>query len=633
MANYRLKLSDGVTTIDLYQGAGVRVKAGGLDLQLPRANVDILTSEWADNPKLAAVNYEQRDITCTVHLQGATATTLKTVIREILRLLTDAEAYNLTGYGSKVYLEYQWGDTDGQSIYFDVLRGELGLPRDFLTRPLENGYILNAPLKLTCKPFGRYTNQDVAPATLNNFQSAYDYNLGYLTGYDTPDSVFGVNWKAQTFTPGADINLRKVALYLGVAGVPAATTLGVYATAAGLPTGAPMATATVTLTSLSALGAVWVTATFAANVALSSGVVYALVLSCPTGGAGTCPRWGYDSGGATYAGGERCTSGDSGATWAAGAGTDFLFAVLTSEAQVNYQDVTTDESYGDVPAKLYQKLVPSGAAGSAKTWIAKRSGSRQTDDLWIEGEEVTAFTDIQAKPNMVFEYLPESGLAGGIALRSIYIRQVPATNTTGDYARLDFDIATPPRGAYRVLMRCRVTHTTPANFAEMKWGLGYVYGGLTKAPAIAAGEYYINTANNTWDILDLGLLSIPPIAESEIVTNGAFQLRVHCYESLALGPIPPVYWDLDWIFLLPIDEGVAIIGSVVNTGRIAMDGITDPPNIFILDSSDLVSTFPDYVGYPFKLGRKSTRIYVLRADAKTVTHESTLKYQPGFVLI
>jgi len=297
----------------------------------------------------------------------------------------------------------------------------------------------------------------------------------------------------------------------------------------------------------------------------------------------------------------------------------------------------------------------------------------------------------------------------------------------------------------------------------MALGLGWSYGDRTKAPSEARGEYYSNSADDTWEILDLGEIIIPPVAKSDIAGDNSLELRLYQYAKDALtgidayssptgnedpqtawsnegnaydddtetyaettasvnsgewsdeiivtraslsaigvrfwyggvanqinvdayydGEWHDVYegaaatgewvskyfsdgphdvikfrfylkaastgaaylyeadfitansvhrWDVDFIFLLPIDEGVVIIDDVDADDIIAVDGISDPPGVFIIDGSGNVEDTPDYVGKPFTLGRESTRLYALRDDAKGVTFTSDVKYQPLFMVI
>ena len=181
MADYRIKLSDGTTTINLYDGTDSQVREGGLNMPPPVVDAAFIGNPAYPGDRLSRSRYRNRIITLTVKVYGSSLNDLKTNIRSINRLLNDAQERVLLGYGSQVYLEYQWGDTADQSTFFDVLRGDLILPDDHLSRALSGSYyVLNASLRLVCSPFGRYTNQDIAQETLENSQSTLEMQINYL---------------------------------------------------------------------------------------------------------------------------------------------------------------------------------------------------------------------------------------------------------------------------------------------------------------------------------------------------------------------------------------------------------------------------------------------------------------------
>jgi len=601
---FRLKLSDGTTTIDLHDGSDALVRDAGLSMPAPEFVSSYVGSPYYDGERLSQSRFANRLIELTLKIWGSSLSDLQTNIRSIQRLLNDARQRVLLGYGSQVYLEYQWGDTAGQSVYFDVLQGRLRLPADYFSAVLTNNYTIpSAVLSLECLPFGRYTNQDIAQATLENEDEGSNHN---------------------------------------------------------------------------------------------------------------------------------------------------------------YQDIVTAEAYGDVPAKLYWKLAMSGATGDKKVWLAKRSGSRYDDDLWLQGEDEDSTTEIE--PTVTFTDEDDAALSGEKYKRALYSCGPGGLPADSEVSRLNYDIADPPRGHFRVLIFCRATKTSDAEeFAYMAWGFGYSYGERTRTPSEDKDEYYSNGADNAWEILDLGDIYIPPIAESVIAGNNTFQLRIyqlakealtgsdgyssptgfedpqsawsaetHAYNenteefayttnsvdsgewsdeiivtkvstkaigcrfwyggiadqinvdayyddawhdvyqgAAATGQWVSKYfsdgphdvtkfrfylkagstgkvnlhevdfitadsayrWDLDYIFLLPIDEGVVIIDDVNADDVIAVDGITDPPNVFILDGSGNIQDYPTCVGKPFTLGRENTRLYVLRDDVKGVTFASDVKYQPLFLVV
>lgn len=632
---YRLNLSDGTTTIDLYDGSDAKVREGGLSLPAPA-----FAGRWSGGPlvdgeRLLSSNYGNRAISLTLRIWGSSLADLATNVRAIERLLNDARERTKLGYGSKVYLEYQWGDSNGQSIFFDIQHGELELPGDFLSVALASSfYIRDAQLVLTCLPFGRYANQDINQASLNNSQSPSEQDEAALAGTSAAyNAVYADNWEAQTFTPGSSISCKGVCLRGTRLATVTTLTVGIYATSGGLPTGAALGSATLDISgiqsTLAADSQQWMRIWFASPISLTGSTVYSIVVSHAGGDVNNNFRWMNQA--ADYGGGQRCYSSNAGSSWTADAANDFRFAILKAETKTNYQDVTTAEGYGDIPAKLYAKIALSSASGSKKVWLAKRSGTRQTDSLWLEGEAADALTNNNSANFTVSAGRPVSGLSGG-ATGQVHKYNGLATIAATDIGRFDYTISSPPRGQFRVLARVR-SKNAGGNYANMKWGMGWSYGGLTESPAAADGDYQSVAADDTWEILDLGLVNIPPIPESEIATNNSFQLRLFCNVSTSTDITDGDYWQLDWIFLLPIDEGVVIVNSVASTDVLAVDGISYPPSVFLLNGSNVITGFPDHVGKELTLGRENTRIYILRDDVKGVTFTSNLKYQPRFVLV
>ncbi len=489
MADYRINLTDGTTTADLYAGV-VKIRDGGLSIEPPKLVPQYVTSAHADGDNLITSRYGNRNINLRLMTTGTNLANLKTNIRTVERLLNDAVVYAKHPYrkqglitsSGKVYLELQWGDSAGQSTFFEVVNGNLLMPDDFYSVMLAQKYRVDCILRLECKPFGLYTAQDIAQATLYNHDDA-------------------------------DANHN------------------------------------------------------------------------------------------------------------------------------NYMDIATAEAYGDVPAGLYIKMTQTGATGSKKIWVAKRSGPRYNDDLWIEGEDETSVTNVDYNALTANSDVADANdSSAGNYKRIRLTAQGGGSTITAEtvVAYINYDIATPPRGVFRVLARCKIVGD-PASFTfdKMGFGAGYLYGGASKAPDWDLGEYYECAAHNTWQILDLGLVYIPPIAESDVATNSTYTLRIYCSptEAGSVTGSVTIDWIVDYIFLLPIDEGAVIINSVANTDLIALDNISDSGEVFKIDSNSKITGYPSYVGSPFLLGRETTRLYALRDDAITVTFAFDVKYQPRFVTI
>lgn len=159
------------------------------------------------------------------------------------------------------------------------------------------------------------------------YSSATSTKQEYLDAtLDNRTAVYGANYQAQTFTPAAGHSILSAKLYLLRTGNPGTLTLGVYATAAGKPTGSALTSTTYNGNTITNTGSgEWVTFIFTTTVALTISTQYALVLSNTGGNTTNNVGWGYDSTSPGYAGGTTVSSADSGATWTIVSGTDYLF--------------------------------------------------------------------------------------------------------------------------------------------------------------------------------------------------------------------------------------------------------------------------------------------------------------------
>ncbi len=127
-------------------------------------------------------------------------------------------------------------------------------------------------------------------------------------------------WGGQTFTPSRTGQLTKVDINLFCSGCTGTTpnlTLSLRATSGGLPTGADLATATIT--GFSSGAAVFYTATFGSPATVTAGTQYALVIrptANPSPGTYALTRSGTSTTGSdVYAGGTRVSGATSGTVW------------------------------------------------------------------------------------------------------------------------------------------------------------------------------------------------------------------------------------------------------------------------------------------------------------------------------
>jgi hypothetical protein len=176
-------------------------------------------------------------------------------------------------------------------------------------------------------------NTSPGDVTLSNAPAVDQQNTAGTTtgtGFGTP------NWTGQTFISGASGLLVKADIQLfcnGCGATPPNLTLSLRNTAAGLPTGADLATATIPGSAFASGATVLFTATFGAPVSVVSGTQYAVILRPVSVPAGSGYFW-IRSSPSTYANGSRVLSADSGGTWSADTTRDYNFKTYV---QTGYQ--------------------------------------------------------------------------------------------------------------------------------------------------------------------------------------------------------------------------------------------------------------------------------------------------------
>jgi hypothetical protein len=165
-------------------------------------------------------------------------------------------------------------------------------------------------------------------ATLTNAPVLDQSNTAGTTTGNGP--ITNTSWTSQTFTAGLTGALTKVdfAMFCGdgvsVSGCPSNPnlTVSIRATSAGLPTGADLAT--VNIAGDSGGDITTFSAAFNTPATVTAGNQYALIVrTVSSPGAGFAYFWIRSL--ATYAGGQRVFSGDSGSTWTADSTRDYNF--------------------------------------------------------------------------------------------------------------------------------------------------------------------------------------------------------------------------------------------------------------------------------------------------------------------
>jgi len=167
-------------------------------------------------------------------------------------------------------------------------------------------------------------------------------------------------------------------------------------------------------------------------------------------------------------------------------------------------------------------------------------------------------------------------------------------------------ISNPPRGQFRILIRA------DGQGAVWSLGMGYSYGSITTTPNIAADYPASTSASAGYEILDLGTVTIPPVATPENTTTGSFTLRLALYLSTAA---ESKTLDLDLIMLVPIDFGSMYVSKTSGTDVVMTDSISDLRQALLLDTSAVIQSIPAAQGGdPPTVHPDGTRLYFVSDD-------------------
>ncbi len=306
-------------------------------------------------------------------------------------------------------------------------------------------------------------------------------------------------------------------------------------------------------------------------------------------------------------------------------------------ANVNHFDLTGIG--GTHGAKAQIKIAkpggPSVWSSSRKMWIAKRSGPRRSDALFFQGESGTGVegaspltgSSSQTWTSEAVESSNASGSGNNVARLSwshyTRLHEVVRSYTKIGYLRITVPGRSVPSGLFRVLARVSVggnalTAISAPTSRVMGFALGWSYRGRSRTPR--EGDEARLSSTNQFRTLDLGELALSPVSNPDGYTPPDLHLNIHGIidqrSGASRGDLNTyrLNWDIDYVLLLPIDEGAAIVDSVGASDRILLDTISDTPGVHLLDSADTVRKFADFAGGPFNIGPDDTRIYVVRDD-------------------
>jgi hypothetical protein len=277
--------------------------------------------------------------------------------------------------------------------------------------------------------------------------------------------------------------------------------------------------------------------------------------------------------------------------------------------------------------------------GAKTTYIASRSGERRFDNLWDAVPNAATHVDADI---LAGTETSAGGTTGGPTTNasggtSAYFRTTATATSalqTGFLIRgyFDFQFSPIPKGLFRVLARCQVKSTAAdsdiSSDAIFGFALGYSFGGVTSTPIEA--DRVASQPFNQFNLLDLGEISIPPVAIPEGFTVPTLSIRVNaCLNKTGsdnMANTEYLEWSCDHIFLLPIDEGSVIVDSTSTSHEVLADLISDPPGVWLLNTSSVPQSVADFHGAPIRLSPEAQRIYWMRDDSDDPSATKAVMY-------
>lgn len=167
--------------------------------------------------------------------------------------------------------------------------------------------------------------------TVSGTGSGEDYDY-YITGDDTGIDAAGSTWISQSFTSTADYNAVGVNLNLFRIGQPGTVTVSLRTSDANKPTGADLASGTISGNSLTTnVGGEWRYIVFSSSYTIEDANTYAIVVRATTGDSSNKVYWRTDATSPTYTTGSIGDSSDNGSSWTAYSIGDSMFKVAAED--------------------------------------------------------------------------------------------------------------------------------------------------------------------------------------------------------------------------------------------------------------------------------------------------------------
>ncbi|MBI3651130.1 MAG: HYR domain-containing protein [Acidobacteria bacterium] len=342
-------------------------------------------------------------------------------------------------------------------------------------------------------------------------------------GTTTGTSFSATSLGGQTFIPAVTGTLAKVDVQLFCSGCTGTTpnlTVSIRNTSAGLPTGADLVTSTIP--GFSSGAGTFYTASFGSPPALTSGTQYALILR-PVSNPSVGGYFWIRSSPSTYANGQRVTTGDSGATWAADSTRDFNFRnyMLTGYPASGNQVSSTKDSNpatGFTPIWSTLSWTVNAPANTTLSFQAAASNSASGPFNFV-GPDATAATFFTTSGASLSQFSGNRYLKYKAYLSTTDATMTPTLNdVTVCYADVDCSTATAPITPTPAQVCPNSTGNTasgPAGATAYSWSI--TNGTITSGATSQTVTYSAGSSGNVDLMLSLTAANGCPVSNSTSV--------------------------------------------------------------------------------------------------------------------
>ena len=658
---WTLQLLNDDTTLSLNDGTAYSARPGFLAPPPPVRTARGGANLFRHGSDMTERVYANRRVTVTLRIHGTSQDNLIANILAVNRLLERAAEYTTHGLGSQVKLRRQWENATNQ-VDFYVLSGTLTLGDEFSPVHTQNTTFANAVMRLTCEPFAYGAEESVENYVLNAGFEVWTGSGSALVEWTESITATGSSALTNTVSKNGATCCKLVMTDSGGSGQVVERSQVLLDVTAGQVWSFQCWVRVDELTDCKVVMELdYNTGT---DVEVSTTTVNASEFVKLTANNNTVP------GSVTQVTLRlRLESAAANAT-----GTVYIDNVIAVQAaavpvawtssrsianhydldvvgQLHTNHIDIHDVPGDVPALLQVRVAEAQA--HTEFWAGARHAGRQQDVVWLQGFRFIV-GNLATPANTSWDNTDETtaDATGGKMAAAVLTKNSGTVDLAVDtYVgfRETITAGTLPKGTFRVLaiVGWEETGTTGADPTKLEFGLGYGYGAFelldTANPVVTSFVALPSTSTTEvrGTILDLGTITLPPIASVDGMSDATLTLRIFAGTNDVIGSFgssDAVHWYLDSVVLMPIDYGSIYLSKTSAADVILMDSMSRTKGAYILDASDVVQSFPsNQLGRSPEAHPDGTRIYILAQSAAAApytigdTFTVSITYRPRFL--